>query len=385
MRTLNAWPTESASWPPVLAVSGWSGSGKTTLIEGLAALYAAEGLRVAAVKRHARELAVDRPGKDTDRLFRAAADVLALGPGERLWRCHAVSGDLGGWLRGSGRDYDLVLVEGDKGGPWPKLWVCAEPEAGAPAGVEGVLDVLAGPERTVERARRAVDGFLARFHREMPVLAAVLVGGAGRRMGGPKSLLRLREEPLLARLARVAEGVAERVVLAGGGPVPRECEGLDRLADVEGARGPLAGILAALRWRPDARWLVLACDLPLAQVEALGWLADQAGPGRWAVAPRLEAGADVEPLPALYDPPSAQLLEAAAAGGKCALRAALDSPRVHSPVAPAALRDSWTNVNTPEEWRRACGEDARQPGAPRAPGESEERAPHGADRAAGES
>mgnify|MGYP001581247924 CR=1 FL=1 len=35
-----------------------------------------------------------------------------------------------------------------------------------------------------------------------------------------------------------------------------------RIDDVTGVGGPLAGILAALRWRPDANWIIAACDLP---------------------------------------------------------------------------------------------------------------------------
>ncbi|MDP6460361.1 MAG: molybdopterin-guanine dinucleotide biosynthesis protein MobB, partial [Gemmatimonadota bacterium] len=62
---------------PVLAVCGWSGSGKTTLLDRVIPEITARGLSVAALKHDAHGLKVDPRGKDSDRLFRAGADVVA--------------------------------------------------------------------------------------------------------------------------------------------------------------------------------------------------------------------------------------------------------------------------------------------------------------------
>lgn len=58
-----------------LAACGWSGSGETTLLEAMITELTRRGLRVAAVKRCGHEPEIDGPGKDSDRLFRAGADV----------------------------------------------------------------------------------------------------------------------------------------------------------------------------------------------------------------------------------------------------------------------------------------------------------------------
>ncbi len=50
----------------------------------------------------------------------------------------------------------------------------------------------------------------------------------------------------------------EQVVLSGAGEVPSSLDSLVRLADVPDVQGPLTGILAAMRWHPDACWLLLA-------------------------------------------------------------------------------------------------------------------------------
>ena len=56
---------------PVLGVCGWSGSGKTTLIEAILPAFRAKGLKIAVIKHDVHGLDIDRPGKDSDRLFRA--------------------------------------------------------------------------------------------------------------------------------------------------------------------------------------------------------------------------------------------------------------------------------------------------------------------------
>lgn len=66
------------------AIVGLSGSGKTTLIESLIRLYAARGLRVAAIK-HTHHPLNDRDEGDTARFLRAGASpVILAGEGEAV-------------------------------------------------------------------------------------------------------------------------------------------------------------------------------------------------------------------------------------------------------------------------------------------------------------
>ena len=61
---------------PILGVCGWSGAGKSTLLEAVVRHFAPTKARLLVVKRDVRGLDVDKPGKESDRLFRAGADVL---------------------------------------------------------------------------------------------------------------------------------------------------------------------------------------------------------------------------------------------------------------------------------------------------------------------
>src|SRR3989337_99557 len=78
---------------PILGICGYSGSGKTTLIEKILPYLRNKGLAVALVKHDVHGLDVDRPGKDSDRLFRAGADVLLQGSEEEMLRSHRAEGD----------------------------------------------------------------------------------------------------------------------------------------------------------------------------------------------------------------------------------------------------------------------------------------------------
>jgi len=143
---------------------------------------------------------------------------------------------------------------------------------------------------------------------------------------------------------------AEQVVLLGCGTVPHSLAGLVRLPDPDGIAGPLAGLLAALRWQPTATWLIVACDLPLVSVAALDWLLTQRRPEHWAVLPRAASGY-VEPLLAVYEPAALKLLEELARQGQRSPSSLDGCPHVHTPPIPARLRGCWTNINTLEDLR----------------------------------
>src|SRR5689334_23243300 len=83
------------------------------------------------------------------------------------------------------------------------------------------------------------------------VTGVILAGGLSRRMGGgDKGLLALGSAPMLDHvIARLAPQVARLVLNANGDPGRFRPFGLPVVADtVDGFVGPLAGVLAGLRW-----------------------------------------------------------------------------------------------------------------------------------------
>ncbi|MEQ8823096.1 MAG: molybdenum cofactor guanylyltransferase MobA [Filomicrobium sp.] len=87
-------------------------------------------------------------------------------------------------------------------------------------------------------------------HKEK-ITGVLLAGGQSRRMGGgDKGLLELAGRPMLARvLDRFAPQVGKVVLNANGDPARFARFGLPVIADtVSGNVGPLAGVLAGMRW-----------------------------------------------------------------------------------------------------------------------------------------
>ncbi len=332
---------------PVLGICGSSGAGKTTLIEAVVPLLLARGIRVAVVKHDARHVRVDRPGKDSDRFYRAGADVWLSGE-EVFGRRHRNPG-FKMFLVGLCRRYDLVLVEGHAGTPVVKLWLLGEGHSEPLPGPGPILHILSWRQAEVKAVLAWITAWLDRQWRAAPVWGCVLIGGRSRRMGRPKHLLRREGRTWLeGAVAKLREKV-DRVVISGRGEIPASLADVPCIPDAPGLAGPLAGVLSVLRWQPCVGWLVMACDQPCLQPGALDWLLATRRPGVWAILPDLRGDGRPEPLLAYYDFRCRDDLEEIAASGRFRLGSLAGRSAVLSPRPPGHLCQSWLNMNAPED------------------------------------
>ena len=127
---------------PVRGICGWSGSGKTTLIEAVLPRLCERGLKVAVVKRDVHGIDVDRPRKDSARLFRAGADMFLQGEDEGFVRLHGAREKLEDLLAWLAPRYDLILVEGHKDTSLAKVWLLGDDEVGPPAETTDIITTL---------------------------------------------------------------------------------------------------------------------------------------------------------------------------------------------------------------------------------------------------
>lgn len=113
----------------VFGFAGWSGSGKTTLIERLIPRFVARGLAVTLVKHAHHEFDIDRPGKDSHRHREAGCQEVLITSTVRWALIHELRGDAELSLDAALARLspcDIVLVEGFKTAPIPKLEVYRE-------------------------------------------------------------------------------------------------------------------------------------------------------------------------------------------------------------------------------------------------------------------
>lgn len=110
----------------IFGIAGHSGMGKTTLLERLVPEISSRGLVVSLIKHSHKNIDIDRPGKDSYRLRESGCkEVLLLG-NDRWALMHELRGAVEptlDYLLARMQHCDLVLIEGFKGGEFPKLEV----------------------------------------------------------------------------------------------------------------------------------------------------------------------------------------------------------------------------------------------------------------------
>lgn len=198
-------------------------------------------------------------------------------------------------------------------------------------------------------------------HTKAPVTGVVLAGGRSRRMGGgDKGLLELAGKPMLRHVIdRLAPQVSTTIINANGDPQRFAAFALPVVADtVEGFVGPLAGVLAGMRWSagnvPDARWIVTAPgDAPLLPRDLVERMMEAVA-GREDTIALAQSGGEMHPVIGLWPIALMQDLEEQLKAG---VRKVLHWTGRHGAVAVAfpcarfcgLSIDPFYNANTPQE------------------------------------
>ena len=189
--------------------------------------------------------------------------------------------------------------------------------------------------------------------KKVAVRACLLIGGRSSRMGHPKHLIAKDDgKTWVEHTAALLAPYVEEVVLSGRGDVPETLSHLKRIADIPEVKGPLTGILAAMRYQPDCCWLLLACDMPKIKGEALEWLLSTRIASSHGTVPRLSADGFVEPLLALYEPAAKDYLEELASSEIFRISRVAKQPHIATPIIPEHLASCWKNINTPEQLKK---------------------------------
>jgi molybdenum cofactor guanylyltransferase len=181
----------------------------------------------------------------------------------------------------------------------------------------------------------------------------VLTGGRSRRMQRDKAGLEYAGKSQLARAMELLSPLVARCfvsVRADQAHDPQRAA-YDTITDVRPNLGPIGGIHAALHAYPDNAWLILACDLPFLDRATLQHLIAHRASIRIATAYRSSFDAQPEPLCAIFEPRSLQIIEQSLAQDQQCPRALLSRSDVELLELPNAR--ALDNINTGEEYAAA--------------------------------
>jgi molybdenum cofactor guanylyltransferase len=193
------------------------------------------------------------------------------------------------------------------------------------------------------------------------VTGVVLAGGRSRRMGGgDKGLLELAGKPMLRHVIdRLAPQVKTTIINANGDPQRFAAFALPVVADtVEGFVGPLAGVLAGMRWStrnmPAARWIVTAPgDAPLLPRDLVERMIEAAAEREDTIAVA-QSGGEMHPVIGLWPIALMQDLEEQLKAGVRKVQQWADRHGAVAVPFPCARFcglsiDPYYNANTPQE------------------------------------
>ncbi len=108
----------------IIGLAGWSGSGKTTVLTRVLPELIARGLRVSTLKHAHHRFDIDKPGKDSWQHREAGAQEVLIASANRWALMHELRGEAElslADLLSKLSPVDLVLIEGFKASPHPKI------------------------------------------------------------------------------------------------------------------------------------------------------------------------------------------------------------------------------------------------------------------------
>jgi len=190
--------------------------------------------------------------------------------------------------------------------------------------------------------------FTVKMQQAKPVLnGLVLAGGKSTRMGFDKSKANWSGREQRYHVAEMLKSLCEKVYISRSAEQQTVENSYPTLTDTFIGLGPYGAILSAFREKPDEAWLVIACDLPLLDMDTLRYLVDNRDSS--AIATAFGNGFEnlPEPLITIWEPKSYPvLLSFLSQGYSCPRKVLINSD---SRLLIAADKSALTNVNTPED------------------------------------
>jgi len=138
---------------------------------------------------------------------------------------------------------------------------------------------------------------------QIKLYGLVLSGGRSTRMGQDKGVIQYHDLPQRDHIYNLLSGVCEKTFLSiREEQVTEISAGIPAIIDKDEYKGPLNGLLSAHSIYPEVAWFVLACDLPLIDLNAINQLIDLRDSSKSATAFATRGSGLPEPLAAIWEP-----------------------------------------------------------------------------------
>jgi molybdopterin-guanine dinucleotide biosynthesis protein A len=188
---------------------------------------------------------------------------------------------------------------------------------------------------------------------DLNITLAVLGGGAGSRMGGPKSLLTVNDQAILIYLLRrLAWTGPTLLVTSPNREHPPGWEQFDReVVDAVADQGPLCGLVTALDAAATDIVVAVTCDMPLIEQQQLLWLAAQLRDRPRILGAMLSHDErQIEPFPCAMRKAAISLLRERLASSDRSIHSLATLPQFVLISAPSDWpAETWTNLNHPQD------------------------------------
>lgn len=187
------------------------------------------------------------------------------------------------------------------------------------------------------------------------ITLAILAGGAGSRMGQPKSLLQIQGRPILEHLLEQIDWPGPTwLITAPGREHPPGWEKFHReIADPVADMGPLRGVMTALENVATPLLFVATVDMPGVRCEHLQWLASQiqATAQIGLMCQRsTRTGSAIEPFPLVLRQEALEVVRSRLQSQLLTVVGLLEEPHFLSVAAPPDWNQSvWLNLNRPSD------------------------------------
>ena len=143
----------------IVSFIGKSNSGKTTLLEKVIVELTSRKYKVATIKHTTEEATLDTPGKDTWRHLRAGSKATAIGSDKRIVLIKPVKrkSTVEEMARLLGEDYDIIITEGFKQGPYPKIEVHRREVGPLLSDIKNVIAIATNESLDTEARQFSID------------------------------------------------------------------------------------------------------------------------------------------------------------------------------------------------------------------------------------